>query len=778
MALTSLRVRPGGDADPRAVERFAPAVRAVLAALRSAGVADSLAAKSCCSLTSLLMCMSPLFTQQLCDGGVVRAVLAALGAHGASAAVQGQGVTVLARSLRAQPHTCADAARNGVQAAVFAAMCRHAPKSVELLRACCNALVLLPRAGASHAAQLGGVEPLCAALKAQHGRYEPDACRALCRMLQAWCEPASERDKDTPQEENRRRALAAGAAKSLVGVLNALRGDAAAQQAAAGALADLTLGASGETLAACSSADVIEAAVATMAALRGDAVVEQHCAHVLANVCVSAPMRLRAAQAGALPLLVRALRDRPPQEHPQRTQSCLGAIGNVCSGNDDTKRAAAAAGAVEAVVAALQACGSDATATRAACVPLLNLTKALPAHQRRAVAAGALPPLVAALRAHAAGDASLGATIAMALANTVGFLEAHQRAAASAGAIPALLAAMRAQPAHAALQEMCAVALGGACVDVAAHKAAACGAGALPLLVAALRAHPAAPSLQRNAAVALGNLVAGERSLVAQAGVAGVAEAVVAALQHIGASSADNAENALFALGHVIGVPANAARAVAAGAFAAIVAAQRAAATAPAVAQSAWDVAGLLVGMSSAAEAAAAAADAGLLPALVACLGTHLADVRRHADVHRAGAMLLSLLCERGGVAVATAAVRAGALTLWGGARALPEAEALRAASLRALLAAAHAHDGAPCGDAGCVRCAELRAQGTLCGLPGCGAKARAGDDAKKLQRCAACRAFAYCGAAHQRDDWGRHKAECAVLKRQLAATAGGPSAA
>ena len=57
----------------------------------------------------------------------------------------------------------------------------------------------------------------------------------------------------------------------------------------------------------------------------------------------------------------------------------------------------------------------------------------------------------------------------------------------------------------------------------------------------------------------------------------------------------------------------------------------------------------------------------------------------------------------------------------------------------------------------------------------------REGGDGKKLLRCAGCRAFAYCGPAHQRDDWPRHKAECGVLKRRLAtdaAKADGASAA
>jgi hypothetical protein len=150
-------------------------------------------------------------------------------------------------------------------------------------------------------------------------------------------------------------------------------------------------------------------------------------------------------------------------------------------------------------------------------------------------------------------------------------------------------------------------------------------------------------------------------------------------------------------------------------------------------------------------------------------LGTQLADVRRYASLHQSGSLLLQLLCERGGGPVAIAAVRAGALALWAGDAASADAQVFRGASLRWLRTAAAVHDRAPCGDGACVRCTEQRSRGERCGLPGCGATRRAADAAKKLQKCAACRAFAYCGAEHQRDDWARHKAECAVLKRQLA---------
>jgi hypothetical protein len=78
-----------------------------------------------------------------------------------------------------------------------------------------------------------------------------------------------------------------------------------------------------------------------------------------------------------------------------------------------------------------------------------------------------------------------------------------------------------------------------------------------------------------------------------------------------------------------------------------------------------------------------------------------------------------------------------------------------------ALQAAAQRHDAAPCTHDGCKRCG-LRASGAMCALPGCGQCKRADGSGKKLLRCGRCMAAAYCGAAHQREHWRRHKPLCA----------------
>jgi hypothetical protein len=88
-------------------------------------------------------------------------------------------------------------------------------------------------------------------------------------------------------------------------------------------------------------------------------------------------------------------------------------------------------------------------------------------------------------------------------------------------------------------------------------------------------------------------------------------------------------------------------------------------------------------------------------------------------------------------------------------------AQVIRLELIDNLQPAARHHDAAPCAVAGCQRCAAARNSGVMCALPGCGARVRDGAAAKKLLRCGTCRAACYCGAAHQRADWRRHKGAC-----------------
>jgi hypothetical protein len=103
-----------------------------------------------------------------------------------------------------------------------------------------------------------------------------------------------------------------------------------------------------------------------------------------------------------------------------------------------------------------------------------------------------------------------------------------------------------------------------------------------------------------------------------------------------------------------------------------------------------------------------------------------------------------------------------------------PAAETARLELMRHLQPAAQRHDAAPCAVAGCKRCGAARERGTMCALAGCGARGRPGG--KKLLRCGTCRAACYCSAAHQREDWGRHKGECRAPPRDHNKQAAGAS--
>lgn len=66
----------------------------------------------------------------------------------------------------------------------------------------------------------------------------------------------------------------------------------------------------------------------------------------------------------------------------------------------------------------------------------------------------------------------------------------------------------------------------------------------------------------------------------------------------------------------------------------------------------------------------------------------------------------------------------------------------------------------------------DAESKTAVCTLAGCGRRCRAHDPHKALMRCAGCLAAAYCGRAHQVEDWPRHKAECRAAVTSSAAVA------
>jgi hypothetical protein len=297
----------------------------------------------------------------------------------------------------------------------------------------------------------------------------------------------------------------------------------------------------------------------------------------------------------------------------------------------------------------------------------------------------------------------------------------QQRAAGIRDTIQAIVAAMRAFPAAAKLQLHGCDALCNTCYTVRDNQLAAAAAGGLEVAIAAMRTHASNTDVQLAGCCVLGALAQDVPRAQTRVGALGGVEAVVAALRTTCAAQqqpppSDRADfmarwgRVMHAL--VRQQPTNAHTAVAAGAIELIVA-----------------------HMCAPADAA--------------------------ADVFKWACLLLP--CLVAGTGHETRAVLAGVLEALEarGAEASPAAETARVELIRCVQPAALRHDAAPCAVGDCQRCAAARASGAMCALPGCGARVRDGAAAKKLLRCGTCRAACYCGPAHQRADWGRHKGAC-----------------
>jgi hypothetical protein len=298
--------------------------------------------------------------------------------------------------------------------------------------------------------------------------------------------------------------------------------------------------------------------------------------------------------------------------------------------------------------------------------------------------------------------------------------EMHLGMASIRGVIEAIVAAMRAFPAVAALQLHGCDSLCNACYMVRDNQLAAAAAGGLEVAISAIRTHASNAEVQMAGCIALTAMIADLPPSQTRAGELGGVEAMMAALRACAAAPLAAEHTEFFArwcttLSRLVqDQPMNTHKAVAAGAIELVVVHMCAPAAAPRVFQ--WGC--------------------GLLSCLVFDTG------------HEARAVLA-------GVLEALEARRAED----------PDYEAARLDVIRHLQPAARRHDAAPCAVAGCKRCEVARARGALCALPGCGARGRDGG-AKKLLRCGTCRAACYCGPAHQREDWRRHKSECGAAAR------------
>jgi hypothetical protein len=159
---------------------------------------------------------------------------------------------------------------------------------------------------------------------------------------------------------------------------------------------------------------------------------------------------------------------------------------------------------------------------------------------------------------------------------------------------------------------------------------------------------------------------------------------------------------------------------------------------------------------------------AGVMDALSAAMGASFAHERPGAVTSVFDYVLFvlhALLEGEGSDDAARRAVHAGVLDIMvreGTQHCHPSVLAAHARLLASLELVAQRHDADDCALDGCKRCTSARDAGRMCARPGCGARGRDGG-AKKLLRCGTCRAACYCGPAHQREDWARHKDACAA---------------
>jgi hypothetical protein len=372
--------------------------------------------------------------------------------------------------------------------------------------------------------------------------------------------------------------------------------------------------------------------------------------------------------------------------------------------------------AIDAVVAAMRVQADESVVQKKGCEVLMRTfcddKNASAAWVRRGAAV--LTVVTAAMRAHR-DDLDVLAFGCLAITRVMLSTEDNKRAANAGAVIEDVLSALRAHPAAATLQQYGVNALSNICRHVRANQLAGAAAGVLEVTISAMRTHATDAGMQGAGCYALGAFVKDVPSSQTRAGKLGCVALMVAA-QRVCAAGPPNVSRTAISV-H-------------------------------------WCEALMLMVMRHPTNTHAAVA-AG---AIEACL-THLCTFDDMPDVFRWVCGVLTCLVV--GTGHEARAVLAGALEALEARRAQDaDAETARLQLIRRLQPAAQRHDAAPCAVSACKRCAEARARGIMCALPGCGARSRDGG-AKKLLRCGTCRAACYCSAAHQREDWGRHKPEC-----------------
>jgi hypothetical protein len=529
--------------------------------------------------------------------------------------------------------------------------------------------------------------------------------------------------------------VTAGAA-GITAVLAALRtrvDDSRVQASACGALAVLAAF-DATNRATAGAAGGVATVVAAMTRHSADAEVVLHGCTALGKLTQNDLQNaVTALDAGAATVALAAMRAFPAADLVQAAGCCalsgiVAAAGNLGSARNESS-------AVDAAVAAMLAHAGDSALQIQGCSLLLHLFRdernGDAALARRAGAV--LTVVTAALRAHQ-HDVDVLNMGCMAIVQLVACTQGITTCATGvSNAVKAVVAVLRAFPAVAELQQAGLLALAATCLHVHDNNLAA--AGGLEVAVSALRTYTTDMTMnmtvQHCACMALGALVAGAPPSQTRTGKLGGVEAMAAvlcarcAVQQLPAERDEYFRHWCQTMAGLLrDHPVNTQKAVASDSIELVVSVMNAPDATPDVFESACIV---LTFLTRGADPEARAVTAGALEALQA------QTVQRSAVV-----------------------------------------DASRVEVIQRLQAAAQRHDADPCVIAGCQRCAAARARGSMCALPGCGARSRDGG-AKKLLRCGTCRAACYCGPAHQREDWGRHKGACGAQAHEDA-HAGGAS--
>jgi hypothetical protein len=536
----------------------------------------------------------------------------------------------------------------------------------------------------------------------QHAALQTHGCDALALLLRA----ASA-------------ASVTSGADGVAAVLAAMRAhpdDAEVQSAACHALIELgTLDAT--NCATAGATGGVAAVVAAMTRHSTDPFVVQRACNALGNLARHHRQNaVTAVKSGAVTASLAAMRDFSTDMQVQ-LDGCY-ALCHIFDKAGTLGGAHADGAATDATVAAMRAFASDHVLQRCCCDVLgrmfLEDRSADAAWVRRGGVV--LAVVTAALGAHRQDVDMLTAGCVVIKCLMMNYnIQENQCAAGIRGTVEAIVAAMRAFPMAAMLQVHGCDALVNICYTVRDNQLAAAATGGLEVAIAAMRAHASNVKVQYAGCCVLGALATDIPRIQRRVGELGGVE-VVAALSTCAVEPPPWDRTDFFQRwGQMMRTlmrhqPINAHTAVAAGVIELIVA--------------------------------------------------HMCVPDADTDVFEWACIVLHCLVV--GTGHEARAVVAGALEALETRRAeASNAEAERVELIRYLQSAKQRHDAAPCAVAGCQRCAAARASGAMCALPGCGSRCRDGAAKKKLLRCGTCRAACYCGPAHQRADWGRHKGAC-----------------